>query len=358
MTSGSQPAAGLRAAFGLARGVLTLDVELDVRAGEALALVGPNGAGKTSCLRALAGLERIGRGRIACGDEVLDGGPGGPFVPPERRGVGFVFQDHLLFPHLSALDNAAFGLRSRGVPRRAARASAASWLERVGLGDRLDVRPDALSGGQAQRVALARALATEPRLLLLDEPLAAVDASARIELRRELRTHLASFSGACVLVAHEVGDAFALADRLAVLEEGRIVQTGTVLEIVGRPRSRYVADLVGLNCFRGTCRDGVVELASGARLVAASTGTGPVIAPVHPRAVTLSRERPVGSARNAWSAPIAGLEPALDTVRVRVGGSPPLVAEVTRAAVAELGLAGGGEVWVALKATEIGVGPA
>jgi len=352
----------LRARFGATRGALDLDVDLTVEEGETVALVGPNGAGKTSCLRAIAGLLPVERGRITLDERVLDAAPDGPFVPPERRGVGFLFQEHLLFPHHSALENVAYGLRARGVARRAARARAAAWLERVGLGTLCDARPGALSGGQAQRVALARALATEPRILLLDEPLAAVDASAKLDLRRELRAHLESFAGARLVVAHDALDAFALADRVAVLEAGRVLQVGTAAEICGRPRSRYVADLVGVNCFRGHAREGRLALDGGGELVAAYAGTGPALATVHPRAVALFGERPSGSPRNVWRAPVLGVEPAVEptreSVRVRLGGMLPLVAEVTPTAAGDLGLAPGREVWVALKATEIRVSPA
>jgi len=347
----------LRASFGLQRGTLRLHVDLAVAAGETVALVGPNGAGKTSCLQAIAGLLRIEHGAITYGDEVLDGGPHGPFVPPDRRGVGFVFQQHLLFPHLTALENVAFGLRARGMGRPQARTVAAGWLERVGLPDCHGSRPAALSGGQSQRVALARALAGSPRLLLLDEPFAAVDTSARLELRRELQDHLRAFGGARLLVAHDAVDAFALADRVVILEAGRIVQSGTVADICSRPASRYVADLVGLNCFRGTARGGVIHLPDGGQLVAAAATEGPVFATVHPRAVALFRSRPDGSPRNVWAAPIAGIEPALACLRIRIGGALPLVAEVTAAAAGDLGLVVGGTVWVALKATEIAVQP-
>src|SRR4051794_16365182 len=156
----------------------------------------------------------------------MDDPAAGTFVVPERRGVGYVFQDYLLFPHLTALENVAFGLRARGVHRREARAAAARWLERLGVGEYAGARPRALSGGQAQRVALARALATEPRLLLLDEPLAALDAATRVEVRAELRRHLATFGGARLLVTHDPVEAMVLADRLVVLEDGRIVQSG------------------------------------------------------------------------------------------------------------------------------------
>ncbi|MBL8726969.1 MAG: ABC transporter ATP-binding protein [Planctomycetes bacterium] len=344
--------------FGLQRGELHLDVAFAVAAGETLALVGPNGAGKSTCLAALAGLLGIARGHITLAGERLDDPARRLFVPPASRGVGVVFQEHRLFPHLGALDNVAFGLRARGSDRRSARTAAREWLRRVGLERHAAVLPRELSGGQAQRVALARALAAAPRLLLLDEPLSAVDASARLLLRRELRAHLAAFAGPRVVVAHDALDAFALADRVAVLEAGRIVQAGTVAEICERPRSRYVADLVGTNLLRGTVHDGVLRVGDGGTLVVSTPHEGAVIATVHPRAIALFRERPSGSPRNVWSAPVVGIEVAGDRVRVQLAGQVALVAEVTPAAVAELGLARSVAVWVALKATEIGVDPA
>jgi len=348
----------LAARFALARGRLALDVDLSATDDATLALVGPNGAGKTSCLRALAGLARVDAGSIVLDGVVLDGGPGGPFVPPPRRRVGLLAQEPLLFPHLSALDNVAYGPRARGVPRRAARQRAARWLARVGLADLADRRPAALSGGQAQRVALARAAATAPRLLLLDEPLSAVDASSRLALRRALREHLDAFEGARVVVAHDAVDAFALADRVAVLEDGRIVQTGTVEQICARPRSAYVADLVGVNLLRGSARGGEIHCEGGGRLVVGAAPDGPVLATVHPRAIALYPRRPEGSPRNVWRAPVLAVERVGDRARVRVGGVLPLVAEVTPAALTELRLHRGDETWVALKATEIAVDPA
>jgi molybdate transport system ATP-binding protein len=348
----------LDADFSLRRGELSLDVSFTAVAGETLALVGPNGAGKSTTLAVLAGLLAIERGHVALGDERLDEPQRGIFVPPAARGVGVVFQQHLLFPHLRAIDNVAFGLRARGGDRAAARATAQEWLQRVGLAQHAGALPHQLSGGEAQRVALARALAGSPRLLLLDEPLSAVDASARLLLRRELRAHLDAFAGVRIVVAHDALDAFALADRIAVLEAGRIVQVGTTAEICGRPRSRYVADLVGTNLLRGTAHGGQLRLPGGGALVVPGTHEGEVIATVHPRAIALFRQRPEGSPRNVWSAEIAAVEAAGDRMRVQLGGAVPLVAEVTPAAVADLGLARGGEVWVALKATEITIDPA
>jgi molybdate transport system ATP-binding protein len=272
--------------------------------------------------------------------------------------VGVVFQDHLLFPHLSAVDNVAFGLRSRGTPRAAARRTATDWLERVGLSDRVDVRPSQLSGGQAQRVALARALATAPRLLLLDEPLAALDATSRPATRRDLRRHLAGQDGVRILVTHDPLEAGALADRLIVLEGGRVVQMGTPAEMSRRPQSRYVADLVGVNLLAGRARGGRISVDGGFELVAAERIEGSVLAVVHPRAVALHRRQPEGTARNVWSGIAESLDMEGDRVRVQIGGTLPIVAEVTPAAVEDLRLIDGGPVWVSVKATEVTVFPA
>jgi len=348
----------LEALARLELGALSLDAALEVATGELVVLLGPNGAGKTTLLRALAVLLPLAEGRLVLDGTVLDDPGAGIRVPTERRPVGFVFQDYLLFPHLSVLENVAFGLRARGVAKGEARERAAGWLARVGLPDRAGDRPRALSGGQAQRVALARALATGPSLLLLDEPLAALDAGARAELRRELRRHLASYEGTRLLVTHDPMEAMTMADRLVVLEQGRVSQDGTPAEVSARPRSRYVADLVGLNLFRGTAGRGRVELPGGQALVSADGGDGEVFAVVHPRAVALHRRPPEGSPRNVWQGRPELLEVVGDRVRVRVVGPAPLVAEVTPGAAAELRLADGGLVWASVKATEVTVYPA
>jgi molybdate transport system ATP-binding protein len=335
----------------------SLDVRLDAGPGELVALLGPNGAGKTTLLRALAGLVPLESGRVSLDSQVLEDPARGIRVPAERRSVGVVFQDYLLFPHLDALDNVAFGLQARGRRTAAARSLAHEWLGRVGLGDRARALPRELSGGQAQRVALARALATDPSLLLLDEPLAALDASVRAEVRRDLRRHLASFAGVRLLITHDPLEAAALADRLVVLEEGRVVQSGSVREVTERPRSRYVADLVGVNLLRGRARDGTVELEGGGRL-AVPGAEGEVFVVIRPRSVALFPDRPEGTPRNVWEGRAASLDLEGDRVRVLVDGTPAVVAEVTPAAVAELGLAEGREVWVAVKATEIETYPA
>ncbi|SEF55178.1 molybdate transport system ATP-binding protein [Thermomonospora echinospora] len=332
-----------------------LDLPLTAAAGEVVALLGPNGAGKTTALRALAGLLPLDGGHIR-----LDGEPIGA-LPAERRPVGVVFQDYLLFPHLSALENVAFGPRCQGVPRRAARERAAGWLERVGLGEHLAKKPRALSGGQAQRVALARALVTEPRLLLLDEPLAALDAHTRLEIRSALRRHLAGFAGATILVTHDPLDAMVLADRLVVVEQGRMVQEGPPAEVARHPRTDYVARLVGLNLYRGRAHGHTVTLEGDkgpVRFDATEALEGEVFVAFAPSAVALYRTRPDGSPRNRWRARVETIERHGDRIRVGLSGPLPAAADVTPGAVAELGLAEGSEVWAVLKAAETHAYPA
>ena len=339
-------------------GDLDLALSLDVGSGESVVLLGPNGAGKTSFLRALAGLLRVDRGSVTLDGRVLEDTRSGVRVEPEERGVGFVFQEPLLFPSLSVAGNVAFGLRARGVSRREAHAAAVRWLEHVGMAACAGARPASLSGGQAQRVALARALCSHPRLLLLDEPLSAVDASARPELRRMLRAKLAEFEGTRIVVTHDPVEAMVLADRIAVLEDGRVSQEGTPEELRARPRSRYVADLVGVNLLRGRGRGEAVDLEAGGRLVVPGAGRGQIFVTVHPRAVALFRERPHGTPRNVWQGRIAALDVEGERVRVVIDGEIGLVAEITPAAVADLGLDVGLGIWAAVKATEIGVYPA
>jgi molybdate transport system ATP-binding protein len=347
----------LEAGLGLTLGKLELEVELAVATGELVVLLGPNGAGKTTVLRAIAGLVSLDRGRVVLDGQVLEHTAAGTWVPTEERPIGFVFQDYLLFPHLSALENVAFGLRARGLAKAEARKRAAAWLDRVGLAAHAGARPRALSGGQAQRVALARAMVGDPRLLLLDEPLAALDAATRTEVRRDLRRHLASFDGTRLLVTHDPLEAMALADRLVVLEGGRITQTGSPAEVSARPRSRYAAELVGVNLFRGHADGHAVKLPGGV-LVAADDHQGEVFAAVHPHAVALHRRVPEGTPRNVWPGTAEALEVVGDRVRVRVAGAVPIVAEVTPAAASELRLADGGPVWASVKATEVTVYPA
>lgn len=337
------------------RGTLDLHVELTVAAGETVVLLGPNGAGKTTLLSALAGLVPIDDGHITLDGRVLDDPEHRSWVSIERRPIGFVFQDHRLFPHLNALDNVAFGLRTRGVRRIEARREARAWLDRMDLGESADARPSQLSGGQAQRVALARALAISPRLLLLDEPLASLDATTRIDVRRDLRRHLDTFAGPRVLVTHDPVDAITLADRVAVLEAGHVAQAGTLTELWAAPRSRYVADLVGVNLYRGTLRGTDITLTDGGHLVVANDDhiTGPVFAAVRPEAVALHYDHPEGSPRNAWPATVTTIDLDGHRARVRLDGPIAITAEITQAALDELHLTPGTAAWVSVKATEI-----
>jgi molybdate transport system ATP-binding protein len=345
----------LHADVGLRLGSLDLEARFGATATGIVAVVGPNGAGKTTLLRALAGLVPIHRGRVMLNDLLLDDPAAGVHLPPERRPVAVLFQDYLLFPHLSAVDNVAYGLRARGVRRAQARRTAAEWLDRLGLSDHAGRRPCALSGGQAQRVALARALVTEPGLLLLDEPLAAIDAGAKAQLRRDLRAQLASSPGVRLIVTHDPIEAMTIGDHLIVLEAGRITQQGPVAEVTTRPRSRWAAALVGLNLYEGIARDGVMSTVDGHPLHIAADLQGPVFALVHPRAVALHRTCPEGSARNVWRGDALTLDFAGDRARVQVSGPPPIVAEVTLAAATDLRLRDGGAVWISVKATEIDV---
>jgi molybdate transport system ATP-binding protein len=360
--SGPGVGGGLRVAGALRRGGFDVAVDLDVGPGEVLALLGPNGAGKSSVLRVVAGLEALGSGRIELAGRVLDDAAG-RFVPAQAREVGLVFQDYRLFPHLSVRDNIAFGPRSGGARRGPARELAAGWLDRLDLTDLADRRPGQLSGGQAQRVALARALATGPRALLLDEPLAALDARTRLEVRMALRRYLAGFAGPVVVVTHDPIEAMVLADRLVVLEAGRVVQAGPPAEVARRPATDYVARLVGLNLLVGRAGPGPgdVLLDDGGTLVGTGPGPAPgarALAAVRPSAITVHAEPPpAGSARNLWPGVVDGLEPLHDRVRVHVEARPAVLVDVTVAAVAELGLEPGRRVWLSVKATEVDVYP-
>jgi molybdate transport system ATP-binding protein len=336
---------------------LRLEADFSAGPGEVVALLGPNGAGKSTVLRALAGLLRLAGGRIELDGKVLDQPGERVFVPPEQRAVALMFQDYLLFPHLSATENVAFGLRARGTDRRAARASALAELERLGVGSVAAARPGAMSGGQQQRVALARALITRPRLLLLDEPLAALDVSTKAEVRRLLRGALRDTRAAHVLVTHDLLDAVALADRMLVLQDGAIVQSGTPAEVTARPRSRYVADLTGVTLLRGTAAGPRLRLTGGGELVTTAGWTGPALAAVPPAAVTVGRERPAAARVNVWCGEVGAVDLLGDRVRVRVDGTPAVTAEVTPSAVEKLRLDDGGPLWASVDPAAITVYP-
>lgn len=340
------------------RGEFELTAEVAVGTGEVVAVIGPNGAGKSTLLRSIAGLEQCATGRIGLDGQVVDDAESGVFVPPAKRRVGVVFQDYRLFPHATVIDNVAFGPRSLGQSRAQSRRTAEVWLQRLDIEQLGARRPAQLSGGQAQRVALARALAVDPTVLLLDEPLAALDAGTRTAVRSELRDHVRASGLPTLLVTHDPLDALVMADRIVVIEGGRVTQEGSVLEVARRPRSHYVARLLGLNLLRGLADRSDVALEGGGRLQTTDTPhRGPVLVAVRPDAISLHAERPSGSARNVWQGIVAGVEPAGDRVRVMVEGPPLVMVDVTAAAVAELGLHGGRPVWLSAKATELEVYP-
>ncbi|MEU4216799.1 ABC transporter ATP-binding protein [Actinoplanes sp. NPDC026623] len=352
------PAGALDARLVVDRGGFRLDVALRIAPGEVIGLLGPNGAGKTTALRALAGLQPLTAGHITLAGDDLDRPGQRRWTPPEHRPIGVVFQDYLLFPHLTALDNVAFGLRRHGADRRTARGQAAGWLARVGLAEQARSKPRQLSGGQAQRVALARALAVHPMLLLLDEPLAALDARTRLDTRAELHRHLGDHPGATLLVTHDPLDALVLADRLVIIEHGRVVQEGDAATITAQPRTDYVARLVGLNLYRGVADGHTVRLGDDIALTVADSLHGAAFVAFSPAAVALHPHRPDGSPRNTWPATITGMQRHGDNLRVQLAGPIVVAADITPAAAAHLELAPGRTVWAAVKATETRAYPA
>ncbi|WP_405392111.1 ABC transporter permease [Streptomyces sp. NBC_01102] len=323
---------------------------LDADAGTTIAVVGPNGAGKTTLLRALLGLTPRAHAELRLGDTDVTA------LPPHRRGVAWVPQDGALFPHMNALANTAYGLRAHGVPRAEARRSAQQWLDRLGVGHLAHRRPAEISGGQAQRVALARALAARPRLLLLDEPLAALDQTTRAHVRHTLRRHLDGFGGVCLIVTHDPVEAVALADRVLVLDDGRALQDAPPTEVTRHPRSPWVARMLGRNAWPGIATAEGVQLGGGGVLVAADPlppGTN-CLSVIAPEAVAVHRDRPTGSPRNVWPGTVREITASGSRLRVLITSdhTPDLVAEITPQAVAELGLAEGTPVWTSVKATE------
>jgi molybdate transport system ATP-binding protein len=324
-------AGGLQAEIVVERESFELRVELEVAAGRTLALLGPNGAGKSTVLRAISGLVRLSAGRISVAGTVLDDAGRGSFLPPEHRRVALVPQDYLLFPHLTVLENVAFGLRATGIGRDRARARAADWLDRVGLTASAAAKPVELSGGQAQRVALARALVLEPRLLLLDEPLAALDAEIRSQLRSDLAAHLRDFGGCAIVVTHDPLDALVLGDQLVVLEGGRAVQRGTPAEVAGTPATGYVAQLMGLNLIGGR-----------------------IFSPTAARITTVPPERPADAA--SWRGIVASIEQQLAQVRIVVRTEPDgqnVMADISAATMAAARITAGDTVWISVDGADI-----
>ena len=328
-----------------------LEVEFQVEPGEVLAVVGPNGSGKTTLLRALAGVQDADGTAVLAGRDLMT-------LPAQDRAIGWLPQQGTLFPHLSVLGNAAYGLRARGVGRRTAQARARSVLADLGIADLADRRPAELSGGQAQRAALARALAVDPALVLLDEPLASLDVAVRHEVRAVLQSVLRGTRAATLLVTHDPVDVATLADRVLVLAQGRVLQAGPAADVLRAPGSPWVAGLLGLNAWPGVAEDGRVTLGSGAVLVSADSGpTGGVLAVLPPTAVALHRSRPTGSPRNVVTGVPVTTTSLAGRVRVTLDSVPSVTAEVTAAAATELDLGSGQALWASFKATELQLVP-
>jgi len=347
---------GLEAHLVISRGdTFNLDVSLSIPPGRTVALLGPNGAGKSTVVAAIAGLLPLDEGHITLDGRSLDDPAADVLMPAEDRSIGVVFQDYVLFPHLTVVENVEFGLRSRKIPRREAREQATRWLERIGLDELADRKPGDLSGGQAQRVALARALITQPELLLLDEPLSALDATTRVDLRRTLADHLSQFAGPRMVITHDPTEAFLLADEIHVIEDGVITQVGAPDDIRLRPRTSYIADLAGSNLVFGTAAHGTVTTGTHQLHIADLHIAGPVLAAIHPRAIVINRHQPDGSPRNTWEAVVIRIEHYGDRVRLQTGDPLPLTAEITPDALSDLQIEEGSHVWISIKATEISV---
>ena len=344
----------------------TLDLRLSAGDRSVTVLVGESGSGKTTLLRLIAGLMQPDSGRIEVDGEAWFDSHSHTARPVAERAVGYVSQDYALFPHLSAADNVAFGLRAQGVAAGATGTRVTAALERLGIGALARRRPHELSGGQQQRVAIARALVLEPRLLLLDEPLSALDVQTRRAIRSELRLLLAELSCTTLYVTHSPAEALAFGEQIAVLEAGRVSQCGSRDDLMRRPRSTYVAEFLGLNFFRGSLATGAaadagaIALPHGVLIPAALGTTGDVAVVLHPHEITLTREKPVGSARNVFAGRIEELvpePPSGELVRVSLATTPPLIAEVTRKSVEELGLEPGMQVFASFKASGVVVVP-
>ncbi|MBV8930729.1 MAG: ATP-binding cassette domain-containing protein [Mycobacteriaceae bacterium] len=341
-----------------------VDIEFVAAPGEVVAILGPNGAGKSTALHLVAGLLQPDSGQVRLGDHVLTDTAARVFVPAHARRVGMLLQDPLLFPHMSVEANVAFAPRSRGLRRRAARASAAQWLDRVGAADLAGRAPDQLSGGQAQRIAIARALAAEPDVLLLDEPLTGLDVAAAAAIRKLLRDVLAGDGRCALMVTHDLLDVLTLADRVLVVESGHVVETGRVATVLAAPRSHFAARIAGINLVNGTlAEEGVLCGGDGIRwhgVPDAATPPqrgGPAVAVFAPAAVAVYRAQPHGSPRNTVAVTVAELDGRGTGVRVRADvqpdGAPGLAADITVDAAADLRLAPGERVYFTVKAQEV-----
>ncbi len=359
----------LRADIQLTRDGFVCNARFSAESGEPCTLIGPNGSGKSTVAAALAGILRIDTGSIELNKTSLDNGR--RVLCPQRRNVGVVFQDRLLFPTMTVRDNIAFGLRARGQSKNEANRSAGKWLDRLDLTQHADKRPSQLSGGQAQRAALARALAIDPDLLILDEPLAELDPESKPGIRRLIADLLNEFTGVSILITHDPLEARSLAQRIVVIEDGAIVQTGSPDDLQRTPRSAFAAAFVGINLFAGVItltadkpsvtgarRAGQSDDAPSTTIRIASPDLpdrAEVFAALHPRAIILSHDKPASSARNAHHCTVESIDPIDGALRVTLTGPIELTAEITDEARTDLHLTAGSPIWASFKATEVRV---
>ncbi len=317
----------------------SFELEVSLALDSTVALVGPSGAGKSTVLNAIAGLVRPSGGSIRCGEETWFDAAEGVCLPPEQRSLGLVFQDYALFPHLTVRENVEYARRH----------AADEYLERFGIAHLEDARPGDLSGGERQRVALARALARDPAILLLDEPLAALDAHTKVEVRTELQQLLGGLEIPTLLVTHDFEDAAALATEVGVIVDGRLRQYGSPADLVARPADPFVASFTGANLLRGTpSGPGSVRLEDGTVITAAEEGEGATALAVYPWDITVSTHPPDDSAMNVVAGTITAITELGNRARVTIG---PVSAEITAESLRRLGLVTGGHAYAAFKAT-------
>ncbi len=338
----------------------SLEIQFDAMPGETLVIIGPSGCGKTTSLNIIAGLVEPDEGRIALGDRVLFDAAAATSMPTERRSIGYVFQDFALFPHMTIAENVAYGLRARRRPKREITAKVDEVLGLLGINHLKARRPGALSGGERQRVAVARAVACDAEILLLDEPLGSLDAQTRNHVRGELQRMLRLIGRIAIMVTHDYVDALTFGSRICVLDRGRVLQMGTREQLLLHPKSRFVAELTGVNFFEGAIstnsQDGLAEIWVGDNRLYASCeerDMGGILLAFFPSEVTISRESPATSARNVFRSQVREVIHMGDKVRLSLNGSLPMCAEISAQALRDLAIKEGDEVYASLKATAI-----
>jgi len=353
------PEGPLRSRLAVSRETFLVEADFEVAPGEILALVGPSGSGKSTCMAAIAGLVELESGRVELGSHVWCDTERAIDLPPHQRRVGFVHQDYALFPHLTVYENVSYGARARGVPAHETRTRVSEWLDRLRMAELKDRPVTQLSGGQRQRIALARALASGAGVLLLDEPFGSLDVSTRSSVRRELGEFLRAIRLPTIFVTHDPADALALANRIAILEEGKISQVGACDDLVAHPKTPFVAELFGLNFYRGMISGGPglrqVRVGSVIFHVSSHAEEGPIAIAFPPSAVTLFHHKPEGSARNTFAGIIREMSPLPEKLRVVLDCGVMVAADVVREASSSLNLVLGQSVWVSIKATAIQV---